>query len=263
MLIRRFYKLIALVVYIFLWTTELDTLSLLLLLIPLIFILCQASWAKMDKLQIYFGVPGSGKTTFAAWYAKQAKLNGVRCLSNVPIKDTYILERSDIGKYHIANCLMIIDEGSIEYNNRAFKSFGGDENKWWSLHRHYKVEPIILSQGASDVDKRLRTLAQSMYHVQKSIIPYFIVRREIRKIVDIDGMTHDIVDGYEFRKFSSRYIYQPSLWKMFDSFDAPRLPDKPGGWQQWYSVISADEMITDAEGNIIYYQFMQVDNELA
>lgn len=215
------------------------------------FLLLQATWTKHDKLQIYFGVPGSGKTTFAAWYAKQAARQGIKCLSNVPIKGTYIMERADIGKYHISNCLMLVDEGSLEYNNRDFKSFKLQENKWWSLHRHYKVEPIILSQGASDVDKRLRTLSQCLYHVQRSVIPYFIVRKEIRKIVDIDGMSHDIVDGYEFRRFSARYIFAPALWQMFDSFDAPRLPDKPGGWHEWYGTVSSSELASDADDNIL------------
>ena len=80
------------------------------------------------QLNVYFGVPGSGKTTFAAYLAKQAQkesiviklcrrfpcrftdwiLNGkhwkrkMNVYSNVPISGTYRVDaRKDIGEYLI------------------------------------------------------------------------------------------------------------------------------------------------------------------
>lgn len=190
----------------------------------------RAKWVKEDKLSMYFGVPGSGKTTFAAWYSKQALAAGVPVYSNVPIKGTYKVERSDIGKYLIQDCLLIIDEASLEYNNRDFKNFAAQENKFYSLHRHYCVECIFFSQDWEDEDKRIRTLAQRLYYVKRSLIPGFIVRKEIKKTIDI-SQDKQIIDGYNFVPLSARWIYCRPLWKLFDSFDAPELPEKE--WKQW------------------------------
>ena len=73
------------------------------------------------KFYVYFGVPGSGKTTFAAWVAKRVLKKGGRVWSNVPIKGTIKLNPADdIGKYLIQDGHVLIDEAGVEYNNRDF-----------------------------------------------------------------------------------------------------------------------------------------------
>ena len=101
-------------------------------------------------LNVYFGVPGSGKTTFAAYLTKWALhenalirfcrryenaltkmiLNSkylkrrIDVYSNVPITGAYRLDaKVDIGNFMIENAKVIIDEAGIEYNNRNYKSF--------------------------------------------------------------------------------------------------------------------------------------------
>ena len=98
-------------------------------------------------LNVYFGVPGSGKTTFAAYLTRwalhenviirfcrrhqnpvtRALLNSrylkrrIDVYSNVPITGAYVLNaREDIGHYMIEDAKVIIDEAGIEYNNRNF-----------------------------------------------------------------------------------------------------------------------------------------------
>lgn len=98
-------------------------------------------------LNVYFGVPGSGKTTFAAYLTKWALhenalirfcrkhqnpvtrviLNSrylkrrIDVYSNVPITGAYQLDaKTDIGHYMIENAKVIIDEAGIEYNNRSY-----------------------------------------------------------------------------------------------------------------------------------------------
>ena len=101
-----------------------------------------------NVLEVYFGVPGSGKTTLAAWFTKQAnkqawpikwafkhpqyklsrwilssrfwkRSRGV--YSNVPITGAFKLDpQQDIGKVMICEGEVIIDEAGIEYNNRNF-----------------------------------------------------------------------------------------------------------------------------------------------
>lgn len=102
-------------------------------------------------LNVYFGVPGSGKTTFAAYLAKQSMRESRiitwarnhpgkfsswlldRTLlfkrsdpvySNVPITGSYQLDpKDDIGKVMVEDGRVIIDEAAIEYNNRAYPSY--------------------------------------------------------------------------------------------------------------------------------------------
>ena len=155
-----------------------------------------------NRFDIYFGVPGSGKTTFAAYLAKKRiKRNGL-VLSNVNIKGTYEVERSDIGNYMIKDCLLLIDEAGIDYNNRNFadkkEKMSKEEIYFYKYHRHYNVDIAIFSQGYDDMDKKLRTLATRYYIVKKSILPGFITRKLINKVIGIDDNTKQIIDKYSF-----------------------------------------------------------------
>lgn len=183
-------------------------------------------------LTIWFGVPGSGKTTFAAWLTKKDLRKGGRVWSNVPISGAYRLEpKSDIGRYMVSGGRVIIDEAGIEYNNRDFKEFSKNALYFYKYHRHYECAVDIFSQGYDDMDKKLRTLAQRLYVVKKSILPWFVYRREIRKKVGISEVTKDIIDEYSFVPLSRRYIFCPPLWKMFNTVS--RKPFEEKIWDVW------------------------------
>ena len=140
---------------------------------------------------MYIGVPGSGKTTFAAYLAKKRQKRGKknkslgRVLSNVPIKGSYKIEKTDIGHFMIKDCLLLMDEAGIDYNNRNFKKFSDDEIYFYKFHRHYNVDIAMFSQDF-DVDIKLRKLATRLFIVNKSIFPGFVKRRLITKKVGID-----------------------------------------------------------------------------
>lgn len=211
-------------------------------------------------LNVYFGVPGSGKTTFAAYLAKQMnkqsrvitwaqkhpsaaseKLLASRFLkrsvpvySNVPITGAYALDpQQDIGKVMIADGKVIIDEAGIEYNNRNFKAFGQDAIYWYKYHRHYECSVDVFSQSYEDMDITLRRLAQNYYVVKKSLLPFFIVCKRIRRKVGIDEHTHQIIDKYYFGFpfLDSKWVFSPPLWKLFNSYSRKELPAK--AWDIW------------------------------
>lgn len=183
-------------------------------------------------VSIYFGVPGSGKTTFAAWLARRDLKRGGKVWSNVPITGTYKLDpKVDIGRYMIENGRVIIDEAGIEYNNRDFKDFSKKSLYFYKYHRHYRLGIDIFSQGFDDMDKKIRTLAQKYYVVKKSIFPWFVYRKEIRKKVGINELSKDIIDEYVFVPFSRKYIFCPPLWKSFNTLSREVYPDKQ--WEKW------------------------------
>lgn len=183
-------------------------------------------------LSVYFGVPGSGKTTFAAWLTKRDLRRGGKVWSNVPITGAYVLDpKEDIGQYMICDGRVIIDEAGIEYNNRDFKKFSEDSLYFYKYHRHYELAVDVFSQGFDDMDKKIRTLAQRLYVVKKSLLPWFVYRRQIRKKVGINEYSKEIIDEYEFVPFSKRYIFAPLLWKSFNTISRKQLIEKE--WPTW------------------------------
>lgn len=192
---------------------------------------------KSNEFTMYFGVPGSGKTTMGAYiYKRLIKRNKKllkhnkptrRIFSNFSLKDAYQLEKQDIGLYDISNSLLLYDEISFDFNNRDFKSnFSKEQLKFFKLHRHYNVDIVMFSQGWDDADKKLRDLTTKMFIVKKSFFPFCISKRAIRKKISIHEMEKTIIDEYYFVPFSRRIIFSPPLWKLFNSYDAPVLPKK-------------------------------------
>lgn len=187
------------------------------------------------EFSMYFGVPGSGKTTLASWLARiefKKKKNKRKVWSNVSIKGTLKLDKSDIGKFNIYNGRLLLDEGGTEFNNRNFKkNLDDDQLKWLKLYRHYKMDICIFSQYWNDVDVKLRNLTTKLYLLKKSAIPFFIVRKEIGKKIGINKDTKQIEDQYYFRKLATKWYFAPKVWKMFVTDERPELPEKV--WEKW------------------------------
>lgn len=211
-------------------------------------------------LNVYFGVPGSGKTTFAAYLTKWALhenalirfcrkypnrltdllLNSrylkrrIDVFSNVPITGAYQLSaKEDIGHFMIENAKIIIDEAGIEYNNRNYKTFSQEAIYFYKYHRHYKTSVDIFSQSYEDMDVTLRRLAQNFYVVRRSLVPFCVVARKIRRKVGVDEHTKQIMDLYAMGIpiIDTKRIFAPSLWKLFNSYSRKELPKKD--WDIW------------------------------
>lgn len=185
-----------------------------------------------SRLDVVYGGPGSGKSTYACFLARKALASGVPVFSNVPITGCYILSREDIGRVSIPSGLVIFDEVGVEYNNRDFKSnfsksSGGSQAlEWWKKHRHEGCQCLILSQGFDDMDKKLQTLGSHYWIVRHSLLPGMITLRQIRKQPSIDEKSHQPIDFYDWQPFSKRRVFMRPLWKHFNSFDKMDLPVK-------------------------------------
>lgn len=184
---------------------------------------------RNNDFDIYIGIPGTGKTTMASWLAKRNLKRHREVFCNVPIKGTKIVQRSDIGRFLLNNGALIIDEAGSEYNNRKStdkkRGMTDEEIKFYKYHRHFDIDCYFFSQGL-DIDITLRRLASNIYLLKKTIIPFMVRRKRVKCTIDIDKETHQLTEKYSFDILGTKYIFAPSLWKMFDSHITYELPSK-------------------------------------
>ena len=196
---------------------------------------------------MFFGLPGSGKSTLLAEIVRQIlklrnKDGTVKVLpyTNFPVKGALMVERSDIGNVDFTtetqNAVLLLDEASTVYfkrnamnkvkdkSGKLVNEFRDAENIFHSMHRHYHTMEMLFAQSWDGVDLRLRELSTGLFYVEPSRIRNFIKIRKITKIFTIREEDHQPCDGYEFERFSSRYVWAPPAWKMFDTYAAPELP---------------------------------------
>ena len=76
---------------------------------------------KGYALSLYFGIPGAGKTTMAAYLSRTDMKKGRTVYSNVPITGTRRVDRADIGHSMLSNGRLIWDEAGLDYDNRKMK----------------------------------------------------------------------------------------------------------------------------------------------
>ena len=187
----------------------------------------------------FFGKPGAGKTTLAAYIANQYMNKNIPVYSNVPIIGTYKINKSQIGAYSLPlleadRCVLIIDEAIVEYSNREFKSnLNKFSNEWWHEHRHAHCSVYLFSQSYDGFDRKLRDLTFTYYIVKPSIFTKKLVyAHRISMDVDINKMTDQIEDKYKFdpfflRLFTTKRAWGPSVYDLFDSYDMPYRPPLP------------------------------------
>lgn len=179
-----------------------------------------------SALWCFYGAPGCGKSTLAAWYAAKALASGITVYSNMPILGCREFDKKDMGTWLMEDCLVLWDEVGVDANSRNFKNnFTHDQIKWLKYHRHERAMVMIFSQGFDDMDKIVRTLTTAAFVVRRGVFNTIKYQR-IAKRPDIDEITHKPDDIYSFVPFSTRRIFAPSAWKLFDSFQRLGLPER-------------------------------------
>ena len=190
-------------------------------------------FVKREKLRtgidIVMGLPGAGKTTYAAYLAKRHLRAGYPVYSNVPIDGAreFDVDR-DALIYMIENALIIIDEAGIEHDNRAWQSFKARYTKFYKLHRHYHLRIVLFSQHYEDIDKKIKTITENICVVTRAFVKYFIRVKKIRSYIEIND-EGQIVLKYDWvpRILGGvKWHFAPVVWGTFDSWSHEELPEK-------------------------------------
>lgn len=167
--------------------------------------------------------PGTGKSCLAARIVREAKEEGKKVYSNVPIRGAYQIDiKKDLGKYYIANAKIIIDEAGSELNNREWHSnLTTACITYIKRHRHYNVDIYCFSQAPNDMDNKFRDLVTQLFLLNKSRIPFFVFAQALSKVMKLEG--GQIVSYLEEDRSSSFRYFIPPTWAYFNSYDQEKL----------------------------------------
>ena len=176
------------------------------------------------------GFPGAGKTTVLTMIAQRA-LKGKWTLDIPPTKNVftsfpcpncYQLDFEQLGKYYFHDCLIIIDEISLYADNRNFRNFSEDLLYFFKLSRHAKIHLVWASQSASDADRKIRTVTEKSYIIDRYF--WFTAIKPILKY-------HTVVNGQPDERcelapiINWKWCFRPKWYKHFDSYSYKELPE--------------------------------------
>lgn len=188
-------------------------------------------------VKLFFGLPGSGKTTILAKLA----LDGVRSkryrnvYSNIrlQIPGVIYIDNACIGKYVLEDGLILIDEATLYADSRDHKSFSEMQKIFFLEHRHFNVDIVLFTQQWDGVDRKIRVITDRVFYVYKGFftgrwfsryypIPYGIIIPDPKQGHDKLG---EIVQGYckpnFFVRLFSPWVFRPQFYKYFDSWSRP------------------------------------------
>lgn len=187
------------------------------------------TWSRRGKIEgkltLIMGKVGSGKSTNMAMIVRDAIKKNRKVYSNAHVLGAIKLEHTDLGKFNLIDCDIIIDEGQLFYDSRDFKSFSSENKFFFSHFRHFGCRVFILSQSFEDLDVKIRRQAQCIYICQPFIKGLMLMEKVGMKFSVSEDET-DIVTLYKTSIFNLRIRLGFLAWKYFDSYCIPYLPQK-------------------------------------
>lgn len=188
------------------------------------------------KLIFVFGKKGCGKSTLLTKLVynnlKAGKTvytteNEVTYKKRDVVRTSLPINPKNIFSYDFpSDSVVFIDEVSLIWDNRDFKTMDKRVIEWFRYQRHHRVRVYLFSQ-TFDIDKKLRDLSDDMYLVRKYFRILVVASHIVRKPVVVhpspeaparidDDM---IVDSPLLALFGGRiYTSIPRWSKVFDSF---------------------------------------------
>lgn len=191
-------------------------------------------------IQLFFGLPGSGKSSLLSYFAmrelkkiSKGKSKYRAVYSNFYIKGCYKLKYSDLGKYYLHDCLILLDELTLEQDSREWKSETRELKEFIVLHRHFSTDIIVALQDFSRCPKTIRNCVTSLYYLEYWGFGFARTRRVYRTIC-INEYIGELIMGYRFREGFWEWIedikgfyYVKKAWSLYDTHDLFGFDKKP------------------------------------
>lgn len=185
----------------------------------------------------YFGVPGVGKTTLACKLARNGLKRYDHVYTNFYCKGTEKIDYSDLATFKLYNSLIVLDELTLDADNRDFKSFSKSHKDFFTLHRHLGCDVIYLTQNYENIDKKIRDCTNELWYMSKSVVPFFrrfTTAKRIYRNININENTSELTLGYRFCNLlesifvsNRKCVYRPKYYKYFDTHDELQLKNRP------------------------------------
>lgn len=181
-------------------------------------------------ITIIIGLPGSGKSCYAAYLAHKWEKKDIRVYSNFDIHNCLVYDVEDLGRYMVCDGNVLLDEAGIDVSNRDFldrknKSTDKNARRFWKKYRHNGIDQVYIFSQAFDFDKQLRNLADRMYIIERGLLPHFSRLRIVKPYWDVD------IDGQPCVKWKLiPFLFIPFFrlpyYKYYNSFERDELPLK-------------------------------------
>lgn len=221
-------------------------------------------------VELYFGLPGCGKTTLMVAKAleavKKGKYQNVFCNVRISVRGVTYIDNSCIGKYMLADGLLLIDEATLFADSRAFKSFDIGKLTYFLEHRHYNVDILLFTQQWDGVDRKIRVITDRVYYVYKGLIlghwisqyyriPYGIIIPDPNRAQGGEKLG-EIIQGYckpnfLIRLFAKR-IWRPKYYKYFDSWERPFLDPLPDDYHPYFDIVDGEVVDSYPKRPLLY-----------
>lgn len=180
------------------------------------------------KLYYIFGKKGSGKSLFMVKFMLSYLRKGWTVytdISDVNIPGVRLINAKDLDTFRPEeNSVIFLDEVGITFDNRKFKTFTDGMRDYFKFQRKYKCVVYMNSQSF-DVDKKIRDLIDGFYLATSLGNVISIYRPIKRKVALVEASAQGesrVADNLAFAPVCEwKFIYMPSYFKWFDSFEAP------------------------------------------
>lgn len=111
--------------------------------------------------------------------------------------------------------------------------------EFFKLHRHYKLNIYVLTQGI-DIDLTIRRLITRWYKVVRYYAFFGLIKTKYTKLLPV--MQDLTIENGDWKikytipdtMFYGQKIDMKKIWHLFDSFEAPALPKKE--FKKWYEL---------------------------
>lgn len=203
--------------------------AIILIVVLTLFTVLTKPYLNPYKLIFVFGKKGSGKSTLLTKLSQRYLKNKWTVYSTEVEKTSTDIKwlnprRLYDYKFPPHTCIFI-DEASLIWDNRDFKTMDKRIIEWFRYQRHHKCRVYLFSQSW-DVDLKIRSLCDEFYLVRKYLRVFVIGSRIIRKPVVVHPsadaparIDDDMIVDPPFMAFFGGKIFAfiPYWAKFFDS----------------------------------------------